>query len=432
MTNTIGSLLALAVTTSIALANGGGEDPKNAFQEKSGWKPGSGINLADSDEFKLNLSNLIQVGYNYAQYGGKSKGNDGETIPKGSRSSFDVAHVRTTLSGHAFGKNLLYKLQIESAGANANFDNATVDNTSILRDAWAQWNFLADANTVGLRMGQSKSGFGLESTGTLGGLYFVERSSASETFSGLRSRGAWLYGSHMENKVRWNAGLQNGDVAGAAFRETATGRHIVEAGGNADNPNSQLNVVGNVSFDPLGDTTGGKNNQYVMQGDLDGAKALLGTIGAGIMIGNEVVTDGTPANDVGDDVTTYNLNTAWMFGSGFTAQAEFFSRADDLANTVTRDKEGYYGMLTYTLAKAGNSDMQWGVGVRYSSVELVNVATTNTDVSANEFSIVANAFYHGHACKTQIELTTVDTDNSNTTGSTDNDYLVRVQFQLMF
>ena len=424
MTNTIGSLLALAVTTSIALANGGGEDPKNAFQEKSGWKPGSGINLADSDEFKLNLSNLIQVGYNYAQYGGKSVGNDDATIPKGSQSSFDVAHVRTTLSGHAFGKNLLYKLQIESAGANANSDNATVDSTSILRDAWAQWNFLADANTVGLRMGQSKSGFGLESTGTLGGLYFVERSSASETFSGLRSRGAWLYGSHMENKVRWNAGLQNGDVAGRAL-----GR-VVEAGGNADNPNSQLNVVGNVSFDPLGDTTGGKNNQYVMQGDLDGAKALLGTIGAGIMIGNEVVANGT--NDIGDDVTTYNLNTAWMLGSGFTAQAEFFSRADDLANTVTRDTEGYYGMLTYTLAKAGNSDMQWGVGVRYSSVELVDVATTNTDLSANEFSIVANAFYHGHACKTQIELTTVDTDNSNAPSSTDNDYLVRVQFQLMF
>jgi hypothetical protein len=90
-------------------------------------------------------------------------------------------------------------------------------------------------------------------------------------------------------------------------------------------------------------------------------------------------------------------------------------------------------MLTYTLAKAGNSDMQWGVGVRYSSVELVDVATTNTDLSANEFSIVANAFYHGHACKTQIELTTVDTDNSSSaTSSTDNDYLVRVQFQLMF
>ncbi|GDY03716.1 hypothetical protein LBMAG49_30450 [Planctomycetota bacterium] len=425
MTNTIGSLLALAVTTSIALANGGGEDPKNAFQEKSGWKPGSGINLADSDEFKLNLSNLIQVGYNYAQYGGKSVGNDDATIPKGSQSSFDVAHVRTTLSGHAFGKNLLYKLQIESAGANANVDNANADNTSILRDAWAQWNFLADANTVGLRMGQSKSGFGLESTGALGGLYFVERSSASETFSGLRSRGAWLYGSHMENKMRWNAGLQNGDVAGRAL-----GR-VEEAGGNADNTNSQLNVVGNVSFDPLGDTTGGKTNQYVMQGDLDGAKALLGTIGAGIMIGNEVALVG---NGVGDDVTTYNLNTAWMFGSGFTAQAEFFSRADNLANnTATRDTEGYYGMLTYTLAKAGNSDMQWGVGVRYSSVELVDVANTTTDLSANEFSIVANAFYHGHACKTQIELTTVDTDNSSSaTSSTDNDYLVRVQFQLMF
>lgn len=427
MTNTIGSLLALAVTTSIALANGGGEDPKNAFQEKSGWKPGSGINLADSDEFKLNLSNLIQVGYNYAQIG------KDDSDPSTSVSSFDVAHVRTTLSGHAFGKNLLYKLQIESAGANANFDNA--DSTSILRDAWAQWNFLADANTVGLRMGQSKSGFGLESTGTLGGLYFVERSSASETFSGLRSRGAWLYGSHMENKVRWNAGLQNGDVAGAALG-IGDGLRIVEAGGNADNPNSQLNVVGNVSFDPLGDTTGGKNNQYVMQGDLDGAKALLGTIGGGIMIGNEVVTDGDPANNFGDDVTTYNLNTAWMFGSGFTAQAEFFSRADNgaLNPTTNTDNtfntEGYYGMLTYTLAKAGNSDMQWGVGVRYSSVDIVDIGDTGTDLSVNEFSIVANAFYHGHACKTQIELTSVDTDVPD--DSTDNDYLVRVQFQLMF
>src|SRR5262249_60715876 len=64
MTNSIGSLLALAVTTSIALANGGGggdDDKKNPYQDKGGWQPGSGITLAENDEIRLKILDNIAI-----------------------------------------------------------------------------------------------------------------------------------------------------------------------------------------------------------------------------------------------------------------------------------------------------------------------------------------------------------------------------------
>lgn len=418
MTNTIGALLSLAVTASIALANGG-EEPKNAFQEKAGWKPGSGINLADSDDFKLNLINLLQVQWSYTD----KTANGAQDV-----NSFSVRRARTTLSGHAFTKNLLYLLRLDAVDTQG----------SIVKDAWAQWNFLADANTVGLRMGQGKPGFGLESTGLSSGLLFVERSSASRLFSDQRSRGAWLYGSHSENKLRWNLGAQNGDVA--------RGSDGLAGGEEVANTDNELDFVGNISFDPMGDTTGGKTNEAVKQGDFGTTKELRATFGAGVELGNGKAA--TPAFGGAEDIetTSANLNTAWWFGNGLSAQAEVFTRTDTqkLNPEVSQDSNGWYVMANYITAKAANSDMQWGFGVRVSrttaedpisfmSLGLPLVAPGSVleqkgDVT--EVSAVVDAFYHGHACKTQIEYTWQEI-NADVAADTTN-HILRVQFQLLF
>ena len=419
MTKSIGSLLAFAVTTSIALANGGGDDDKkNPYQGGSSWKPGAGITLADSEEFKLTLSGYLQVQWQFQAL---------DNLPD--TNNFVVRRARTTFAGHVFNKDLMYRLTLDATDSGA--------GNGPIKDGWAQWTFSKGENgNFGVRVGQSKTYFGLESTGTSSGLYFVERSAATRTFADSRTRGAWIFGSHSENKIRWNAGAQNTDVANGA-------RGILENGEETNNADNELNFVANVSFDPMGDITGGKTNESIKQGDLGDIKDTMGTIGGGIEVGNNRNLGNT--QDV--DALAININTAWMLGQGITVQGEVFLRSDDPQNAgATEDSTGWYVQGTYTLPKNGNSEIQWGFGLRVNSVNTDNTNAFVNTIGAGgqafggllagqpgdvtEVTGVVDAFYHGHAAKTQFEYTWQDTNPDTGTSSTN--HIIRIMFQVMF
>ena len=414
MSKSIASLLTFAVTTSLALANGGEGDKKNPFQGGSSWKPGQGLQLAQGEDYSLNLAGQLQAGWELSSNdaeGGAPAGTDG------SATGFDIPRARLAFTGHAISKDLTFRLMLDGVDDGAN-------NGGALKDGWAQWAFSRnEGGNLSLRMGQGLSGYGLESTGSETGLFFVERSGSSRMFGQDRSRdtGAWVHGNHSENSIRWVVGAQNDDVAAGSDFST-------EAGAN---DGDQLTYIGAVSFDPMGDMTGGKGNEGIMQGDLDGAKDVKGTVGLGYQLGNsEVGGNSVEANQV-------NLNTAWALGNGLTVQGEYFTRSEDRA--TDRDSAGWYAMATYTLPKSGDSAIQWGFGAR------LNVADVDTDFNqqalsglaagergdVTEFSLVLNAFYHGHAAKTQIELTRQEADPTGANNDSSNN-IVRVQFQILF
>jgi len=417
MTKSITSLLALAVTTSLAFANGGGgedEKKKNPYQGGMAWKPGSGVMLADSDEFSLKLKNRVQVGYSY-------ESNDGAP----NVNSFDVRRARIALSGHVLNRSMMYKLQIDATDRGL---NATT------KDAWAQWNFMDDdAGHIGLRMGQGKPYFGLESTGTSGALVFAERSASTRAFSDIRSTGAFLHGSASENSVRWSAGLQNGTVAGGSIFGI-----LVEEAANQDN---ELNLVAGVSWDPMGDIMGGRDGASFMQGDLARDGETKGTVGLGVAIGNNGIAGGPDIES-----TSINVNTAWRMGNGLSLQGEAYSRSDEDANDANseEDSSGFYAAAHYALEKSADSQVQWGFGVRYDVIQLDAASGGGTTVDfmnrtalgsdsgdVSEISAVINAFYAGHAAKTQIEFTVQDVTPDGGAASTTNN-LVRVMFTLAF
>ena len=363
--NVIG-LLALAVTSSLALAQDGG------------WsaKPGSGVKYDGGDAFGMNIRGQLQIHY---VYGANETGAD--------TSNFDVRRARAIFEGHAFNKNITYKLMIDPS------DNGGDDN---VKQAWVQWNFMnSEAGTIGLRFGQAKQGLGLESTATSSGLYFAERSSATGEFVEQYSTGAWLNGKYMDSKLRWTLGAMNSTTLG-------------EEAANADSNNG---YVGAVNFDPLGDFFGGKQTaESWKQGDMrDGDRKLVGTIGLGYGM-DEVA---------GDETDTLNVNTAWSV-QGFQVMGEYFDRSVDQAAGGSTDSDGYAVSANYTLAKSGDSAIQWGFGARYSSYDVAGVTT-------DDISLVANAFYHGHACKTQFEVTQREID-----GVSDEELLLTVAFQLLF
>ena len=431
------ALLAFAVTTSLLVAQEGAKAP-------SGWsaKAGSGLTYDDgTGAFSLNWLNFVQASWSYANNEDAADTN-----------SFDIPVARTQLRGHAFNRDITYRLQLDLA---ENGDQ----NGSILKDAYAQYNFSrSDDGRVGLRFGQGKTMFGLEGTGWVHGLWFVDRSNASHAFAGARSRGAWLVGSLMEKNrpVRFALGAMNGDVSGSInangqLDDPTTGgdqsvQGFVGAGEENSNGSNELSYVASANWDILGDFFGGEQTaEYWRQGDMRGENGdCRGTIGAGIALGNGI--DGSGNAGLGADVesTSINLNTAWNAKS-WNFLGEWFMRTDDLQGVTDKEEaSGWAASLGYLLPKSGDSAMQWGLGLRVGMVE-TDEGTTGSGVDfltgargiggvdgeATEVSAVVNAFYNGHACKTQVQYTWQDVDPSGA-GSGQTNHILSVLFQLTF
>ena len=414
MTKSICSgLLAFAVLSSVALAQ------EAAKPAAGGWsvKPGSGIKYDGGDAFSFSMANQLQVHWTFSAL---DAGTD--------TANFTVRRARTTFSGHVFDKGLRYKLQLDAADAGSSGDGA-------IKEGHVTWQFQDGEDCgIGLRFGQGKVLFGLEGTGASSGLFFVERSSASRGFADGYSRGAWLVGSALKNQLRWSVGAMNTDVAGGL------GAGYTDRGEEASNSDNEMSYTAMANFDPLGDFNGGKGTEAFKQGDFrSDDKALKGTVGVGIALGNGKDTAG------GADVesTSININTAWSV-EGFQVMGEYYMRSDDLQGTTsdTEDSDGWAVSGTYLLPKSGDSSTQWGVGLRFGQVSsdngdngTVNYATGLQGLGAvegdsTEITVVVDAFYHGHMAKSQIEYTFQDVDF--TAGTDPTNHILRVGFQLLF
>ncbi len=429
-------LLAFAVSASLLVAQEPAKTP-------GGWsaKAGSGLTYDGGDAFGINWLSFVQASWSYA-----NNENADDT------NSFDVGVARTQLRGHVYNRNITYRLQLDLA---ENGDQ----NGSILKDAYAQYNFSSsDEGRVGLRFGQGKTLFGLEGTGWVHGLWFVDRSNASEAFAGARSRGAWLVGALMEKDrpVRFALGAMNGDVSGAinpngqlddpntAGNQSVAG--FVGVGEENRNGGNELSYVASANWDLLGDFFGGEQTaEYWRQGDMRTDGPCRGTIGAGIALGNGI--EGSGNNGTGADIesTSLNLNTAWNC-KAWSMLGEWFTRRDDLKSTASdeEDVSGWAASLGYLLPKSGDTSMQWGLGLRVGMVETdageaggVDFVTGMRGIGAvegeaTEVSAVVNAFYNGdHSCKTQLQYTWQDVDPS-AAGSGQTNHILSVLFQFTF
>jgi hypothetical protein len=378
-------LLAFAVSSSLLVAQG--EKPAGGWSAKAG----SGITYDGGDQFGINMLNFVQARWAF-----------GNNENAADTNSFDVPRTRTLLRGHAFNKNINYVLQVDYQDT----------QDSIVRDAYVHWNF---ADGIGLRMGQAKSQWGLENTGTIRGTMFTERSSASQLFDlggdNPRTQGAWLMGTAVENKLRWSIAAVNG----------------LGNEGNANDDN-ELGLVASANFDVLGDYFGAGGREWWQQGDLrDGDRKLAGTIGAGYGMDN--TNAGRPAPDT--ETTAINVNTAWSI-QGFQVMGEWFDSSAETDNVAgSADLNGYYLQGTYALGKSGDSSLQWAVGLRYSFVDTTDFSTAATGTEVTDISVVVNALYHGHNCKTQFEVTKRDNEPEGA-GADTTDYILGVAFQLVF
>ena len=322
--------------------------------------------------------------------------------------------------------DLLYTLQLDASDEKAG-DGA-------IKEGHATWNFVSSNDyTIGLRLGQGKSNYGFEGTGSSSGTFFVETSAATKGFANTYSRGAWLIGRGMESRLRWTLGAMNSDAAGGL------GTTYVDRGAEAANGDNEPSYTATINFDPVGKMVEG-NNESFRQGAF--GEGTHGTIGIGVARGNGAHARGS---DRGNRVesTSLSANTAWNIDS-LQLMGEYFMRTDDLQSEEA-DKEEPSGFVvsgTYVLPKAEKSDMRWGIGLRYSMVEnddgdVAGIqyldglrGIEGTVGEATEITAVLNAFYHQHSAKTQLEVTMQDVDPDG--GDSTTNYIVTLAFQVAF
>lgn len=392
-------------------------------QDGKGWtayKPGSGLSYDGGDAFGLKWSNFLQVHWTYMAL-------DNGTADT---STFNVRRARTTFSGHAFSKDILFKLQLDGVDAGAAGDGA-------LKEGHVTYNFSkSEDSAIGLRVGQGKTMYGLEGTQSSSGTWFVETSAASSAFAGAYSRGAWITGGlNMKDKpVRFAVGAMNTDTA------AGLGSGYTDRGEETANSDNELSYVLTANFDPLGDFfDGAQTVEGKQQGDWRTENNdLRGTVGVGLAFGNG--KDSTSGNDV--ESTGININTEWAV-SNWSILGEFFTRTDDHQNGNDEEQPtGWAASVGYLMPKSGDSTIQWGFGARVSMIETDNgdngsvsyltggAGIGGVDGDVTEISAVINAFYHGHAAKTQFEYTLQDVGPTGGTDATN--HILRIGFQLMF
>jgi phosphate-selective porin len=394
-------ILATAVLSAALVAQGAAPAPSGFGPEgKITYKPGAGTTFDGGDTFSLTFLTYAQFQFT------DSFGSDIQ--PPVENADFRIRRLRPSFTGFAFRKELTYTVRLD-------LTDSTTGTGTVLKDGWAQYDFISgSSDRVGLRMGQSKTYHGLETTETDSALFLVDRSIATSTFSDARSRGAWFHGNH-SNFLRWTAGAQNGDVS------AANPAQIIEVGEEVDNVDGDLHYVASFNIDPLGDYVGnGKSYESFREGDLANSQELRGTIGAGVMQGRGTPTATPTAPDT--ESTSINVNTSWKW-MGCWAQAEWYWRNDNPATGSDRGGVGGYAELGYVLPKSGDSELQWGLGVRFAEVDFEG----GTD--GRDYTAVLDMFVRGHALKSQLEYTWrerqvpgVETDSN----------LIRFQFQLIF
>ncbi|MCA8951848.1 MAG: hypothetical protein KDE27_20225 [Planctomycetes bacterium] len=384
--------------------------------------PGKGLSYDGGEAFGFSMDNQLQTRFGYL----------GGDVAR-DVTSFDVPRARTLLRGHAFKKSIQYYLQLDAVDDGL----GTLTVNGPIKDAHITWNFIDDdSGTIGLRMGQGKTQFGLSGTGEARGLFFLERSAAANGFSRARSTGAWVMGSHMENKLRWSAGLMNGATA------AGLGAGYVDVGEEAANSDNEVNAVFTAEFDPMGDTTGGKGREYWYEGDFRTEdRGLQGSVRASLAIENGKDTSAA-ANDI--EGIAFTIGTVWSI-EGFQFLGEWFTRTDEAQSTPADEEQpmGWSVQGVWVMPKSADAAIQWGFGARVCMVETdngltgsgVNFVTGLSGLGAvngdsTEVTLAANAFYHEHACKTTFEYTF---QQVSPTGGTDLDnHIVGIGFQLLF
>lgn len=379
------------------------EDYKSVTKAKPlDYKIGKGFTFASADDkFQLSLGGRLQARYTFTD----------KELERDS-SEWRVRRMKLFMSGHAYTKDLTYKLQVNFADGGS---------SKILEDAWLNYKVLG-MNEFQIQAGQDKVQFARQEITSSGAQQFVDRSLATDTFKAGRDTGLMLHGKIEKGLLVYNLGIYGG-AGQSLMRDSKTGatnanayaaRLAVNPLGEMDYSEADLNhsekplvsVGANYYHNTLKRDTGTGSSAKLEANNVNFAGKWLGA--SNFSAGESVAID------------TAGLDVAfkWLGGS---AQAEYFlGQADGKDSDKTQRAHGFYAQAGYFLVPR-----HLEVAARYSYVDPDR--DKGNDLKS-EVQGAVSYYFNKHNLKVQADVT--DTHDQSK-GRTD-DLQYRVQAQLIF
>lgn len=369
------------------------EDYKAVTKTKPfSYKVGKGFSLASADEkFQLSLGARLQSRYTFTE---------NETAPNASE--FRVRRMKLFMAGHAYSKDLTYKLQVNFA-----------DSGKLLEDAWLNYRFADEAQ---LLFGQEKVQFARQEITSSGAQQFVDRSNATETFKVGRDTGAMLHGKVAKGLATYNLGIYGGvgqntvrttDNNALAARVTVNpfGEMAYSEADLDQSAKPLLSIGGNYYRNTLKKTsaTAYETNNLAFAG----SNGWLGR-GASVFGAAEEV-----------DIDSYGVDTAFKW-NGFSAQGEYFiGRAEGQDSGNKLRAHGAYAQAGYFIIPKNLE-----IAARYSYVD---PNRDRSDDLRTEVTGAVSYYFDKHNLKLQADATNIHRQPAGT-----DDMQYRLQAQVIF
>ena len=354
------------------------------------YKVGSGFTFTSEDEkFSLNLGSRIQARYTFT---------DNDT--SADVSQWRVRRAKFWLKGHAYTKDLTYKVQVNFADSGS---------SKMLEDAYLNYSFLKEAQIL---VGQDKVPFARQELTSSGSQQFVDRSNATDTFKPARDIGAMVHGKVAEGLLEYAVGWYGG-------------------GGQSNPRNNNNNAVAvRLAVNPLGE-------MKCSESDIEYSKNPLVSVGAN-WYRNQFTKGETNntgfygkwlnkgANFAADEkiaVNTAGADVAFKW-RGLSAQGEYFwAQGDgDSAVKTSQRAQGFYAQTGYFIIPK-----HLEAAVRYSYVD------PNRDKANDLQSDVQGAisyYFSKHNLKLQADVTNSHRQQSSGVPLDNMEY--RLQAQIIF
>ncbi len=161
---------------------------------------------SDDGKFELKFGIQLQPQYQFVSIEGHGKTN-----------SFQIRRGRLIFSGHAFTKELTYKVQFEAVGGRTTNASPGVAYTGPnLRDAYINYDF---GHGIQVKAGQFKAPYNREELTSSTKLQFVDRSVNNEAFSFGRGLGIEMHGKPVDRWLEYSVfAVNDGNNINAANR----------------------------------------------------------------------------------------------------------------------------------------------------------------------------------------------------------------------
>ncbi len=308
-------------------------------------------------------------------------------------STFSVQRVRVGLKGHAFRKDVRYKVYVNVYSGN--------EKGTDLFDYYVDY---VPVRWSGVRVGAYKVPYGVQWTTSASKLQFVERTTVDGNFRFDRDTGVDVHGEVLAGTLAYDLGVFNGE------------------GRNRNNPDGGHLYVGRLSWTPLGGYASHESDNA-----LSTEPRVLVVVGVAY---DDDVAEHTRKNLAGrlealgeSDVLSYNGFVGFRYG-GASVQAEAHRRRID-------PRDDALGSETAVGFYAQGGCFVWRdtleIAARY---EYFDPDDSRGDDLRQEYGVAFNAFVAGHRLKLQSDLFRVNQQVVGGGDTTDDRF--RVQLQLAF